>query len=87
MQSVVAEEVDVQNKYFCSGNPDPKKPSHHWIIDAPRGSISKGRCKLCGATREFQNYLPTAMEALCEIRARRKERHERINPRLRAVGF
>lgn len=28
---------------------------HHWIIESPRGVTSKGRCKLCGAEREFRN--------------------------------
>ena len=28
---------------------------HHWIIDRPNGSISAGRCKLCGDERVFQN--------------------------------
>ncbi len=28
---------------------------HHWLIDAPAGPISWGRCKLCGDEREFQN--------------------------------
>jgi hypothetical protein len=29
---------------------------HHWVIDAPTGPKSQGRCRLCGAEREFQNY-------------------------------
>ena len=29
---------------------------HHWVIDTPSGPKSQGRCKLCGAEREFQNY-------------------------------
>jgi len=28
---------------------------HHWIIDTPNGSVSGGRCKRCGITREFRN--------------------------------
>ena len=28
---------------------------HHWIIESPRGSLSAGRCKLCGEEREFRN--------------------------------
>ena len=30
---------------------------HHWIIEAPRGTLSTGRCKLCGEERQFQNYV------------------------------
>ncbi len=28
---------------------------HHWIIETPRGAISKGLCKRCGSEREFRN--------------------------------
>jgi hypothetical protein len=28
---------------------------HHWRIDAPNGATSMGRCKICGAVREFAN--------------------------------
>lgn len=28
---------------------------HHWIIDTPNGSVSGGRCKRCGITRQFRN--------------------------------
>lgn len=28
---------------------------HHWLIEAPNGETSEGRCKICGATREFIN--------------------------------
>lgn len=29
--------------------------SHHWVIDTPNGALSGGRCKRCGAEREFRN--------------------------------
>src|SRR3989304_5623110 len=28
---------------------------HHWIIEAPRGTLSRGQCKLCGEERQFRN--------------------------------
>jgi len=28
---------------------------HHWIIDPPNETESKGVCKKCGATRRFSN--------------------------------
>ena len=28
---------------------------HHWLIERPRGALSKGRCKICGEEREFRN--------------------------------
>lgn len=28
---------------------------HHWVIDTPNGALSGGRCKRCGADKEFRN--------------------------------
>jgi hypothetical protein len=28
---------------------------HHWLIETPKGSMSRGRCKVCGEEREFRN--------------------------------
>jgi hypothetical protein len=30
---------------------------HHWIIETPSGRTSAGVCRVCGARREFQNYV------------------------------
>jgi hypothetical protein len=30
---------------------------HHWIIEPPAGATSMGRCKRCGAEKEFPNSL------------------------------
>ncbi len=29
--------------------------AHHWIIEAPDGPRSKGKCQLCGEEKEFSN--------------------------------
>ena len=29
--------------------------SHHWVIASPNGEMSMGRCKVCGAEKEFPN--------------------------------
>ncbi len=29
--------------------------AHHWVIASPNGEMSLGRCKLCGAEKEFPN--------------------------------
>ena len=34
-----------------------QKCQHHWAIESPAGRTSKGVCILCGAQREFKNYL------------------------------
>ena len=37
----------------------PKKTTedcvHHWIIDPANGPVSEGRCKKCGARKDFFN--------------------------------
>jgi hypothetical protein len=30
--------------------------AHHWIIDEAVGPMSNGRCRNCGAEREFRNF-------------------------------
>lgn len=30
---------------------------HHWIIESPSGRTSTGVCRICGARRDFQNYV------------------------------
>ena len=46
-----------------------KKPAarhrcrHYWVIESPAGRMSKGVCRLCGAQREFRNYLRDCMGA------------------------
>ncbi len=30
---------------------------HRWRIEEPSGPISLGTCKICGATKEFKNWL------------------------------
>jgi len=31
--------------------------SHHWVIEEASGPYSAGRCKVCGATKAFKNWL------------------------------
>ena len=38
---------------FSQGDADCQ---HHWVIESPRGPVSRGVCKQCGAVKEFQNY-------------------------------
>ncbi|HEU4759630.1 MAG TPA: hypothetical protein VFT91_06570 [Dehalococcoidia bacterium] len=35
----------------------PEAPTcrHHWMIESPDGPTSRGRCKVCGAERDFMN--------------------------------
>ena len=34
---------------------------HHWIIEAPNGRESSGRCKRCGIARSFNNSTEAVM--------------------------
>lgn len=34
--------------------------AHHWVIDEPGGPVSAGRCKYCGATKPFKNWVEEA---------------------------
>lgn len=40
--------------------PCKKNKSHEWIIEAPNGPASSGKCDICGLTREFSNYVETS---------------------------
>ena len=40
--------------------PCKKNKSHEWVIDAPNGPASSGKCDICGSTREFSNYVETS---------------------------
>ncbi len=34
-----------------------KKCAHHWLIEAAGGPTSQGKCRLCGETKQFQNFV------------------------------
>lgn len=44
----------------CTSNKDdaPATCQHHWAIETPNGAFSRGRCKRCGAERDFRNAEP-----------------------------
>lgn len=29
--------------------------AHHWVLESPNGAVSRGRCRACGAIKEFRN--------------------------------
>jgi hypothetical protein len=47
---------------------------HYWIIDRATGSSSRGTCRICGARRQFQNYLSD-----CLANADKEGYHEWLN--------
>ena len=40
-------------------NPD-EHCNHHWVIGNPDDPTSSGRCKLCGAEKDFMNYFESS---------------------------
>ena len=36
--------------------------THHWVIEAARGPVSQGHCRLCDETKEFKNYIDNPEE-------------------------
>jgi hypothetical protein len=38
-------------------NRSPLSCRHHWIIQSAEGPLSTGVCQVCGAQREFENYV------------------------------
>jgi hypothetical protein len=38
-----------------------QKCRHHWKVDMAAGPTSQGTCILCGAQKEFRNYLPDCL--------------------------
>ncbi len=41
----------------------PPTCHHFWVIAAASGPTSKGKCKRCGATKDFYNAFPEAAPA------------------------
>jgi hypothetical protein len=36
---------------------------HHWVIEEAEDRVSRGLCKICGARKEFKNFLPDCVGA------------------------
>lgn len=51
---------------------------HHWLIEAPRGPRSLGRCKHCGAERTFSNILPYELDFARDAQARLERHRKRL---------
>ncbi len=47
--------TSVRERKRAAQRPEVASCRHHWLIEAPRGTLSKGRCKRCGEEREFRN--------------------------------
>jgi hypothetical protein len=41
----------------ANGNVARGSCPHHWVIDMAQGPVSKGKCEVCGTSREFHNFL------------------------------
>ena len=58
--------------------------AHHWVIASPDGEMSVGKCKVCGAEKEFPNsaedYLWGAQRPAVALD--RPRRHQELQRRL-----
>lgn len=39
---------------------EPDSCRHHWVIQPADGPESQGSCRVCGAVKEFKNYVESA---------------------------
>lgn len=42
---------------IATSAPQAQDHAHHWVIEEASGPLSNGRCKRCGATKAFKNWL------------------------------
>jgi len=82
----------VQKQATISKKPVAQQECHHyWIIETPAGPASQGRCKLCGARKEFRNYLPDCLavddEEFQEWIRRQRDDKEKRNPEERVLSW
>ena len=73
--------MDTKENLPDTGLPEAKCP-HHWLIEPPQGPTSMGVCKLCGATREFDNQFSKSAEVLVG-NGQEQEKNELVNARRR----
>jgi hypothetical protein len=58
--------------------------AHHWVIASPDGEMSLGRCKVCGAEKEFPN---SAEDYLWERSVPQSRWTGRADPKSFSDGF
>jgi hypothetical protein len=58
--------------------------AHHWVIASPNGEMSMGRCKVCGAQKEFPN---SAEDYLWERSVPQSRWTGRADPKSFSDGF
>lgn len=49
--------IEEQIAGLGTSDSDFQECQHHWVIQEADGPISSGMCRLCGALKEFKNYL------------------------------
>ena len=58
--------------------------AHHWVIASPDGEMSTGKCKVCGAVKEFPN---SAEDYLWERSVPQSRWTGRADPKSMSDGF
>ena len=49
--------IEEQIAGLGTSNDSLQECQHHWVIQEADGPFSSGMCRLCGALKEFKNYL------------------------------
>ena len=56
------EDMMVNEQATCIGSTNLfEECSHHWVIQDGDGPTSAGVCRLCGALKEFKNYMEASL--------------------------
>ena len=53
--------------------------THHWVIAPPNGVTSEGVCKLCGATKRFENSVLYSDKDWSLVQSARRHRADGID--------
>ncbi len=48
-------QADQDEPLACEATQKQSGCQHHWVIDPPKGPVSKGTCRSCGEERDFPN--------------------------------
>jgi hypothetical protein len=47
-----------KTKEKASAQPQKETCRHYWVIEVANGPVSRGKCKYCGAKKDFYNAFP-----------------------------
>ena len=54
---VNAKQADQDELVALEANQERSGCQHHWVLDTPKGPVSKGACRSCGEERDFPTHI------------------------------